>query len=174
TGEADLAAVAKLLHIAAEKFQRDSAYQRELSLWTIRDEPAHRHGVGIPAGRIPAGAVPWAGLVRHATEVPHWTEIEERLAVGVLLVLVTLGDTRRDHLRAGYALERAWLTAVDLGLAGAVLTQPLHVDAVRTKLAEDLALIGVPQALMRIGHSAAPEPPRVRRAVEELVHHAEA
>ncbi|MEV0067977.1 MULTISPECIES: nitroreductase [unclassified Amycolatopsis] len=173
TREPDIAAVAKLLHVAAEKFQADSGYQRELSLWTIRDEATHRHGVGIPAGRIPAGAVPWAGLVRRATEVPHWTEIEERLAAGVLVVLVTPGDTRLDHLRAGYALELAWLTAVDLGLVGAVLTQPLHLETVRAKLGEELSLTGVPQVLVRIGHSSESEPPRVRRSTEELVQHVE-
>src|SRR5207249_9603562 len=44
----EIAVVTRLLHFAAESFQRDSGYQRELSLWTIRDEHAHRHGVGIP------------------------------------------------------------------------------------------------------------------------------
>ncbi|MET9000663.1 nitroreductase [Amycolatopsis sp. NPDC004169] len=166
----EVAAVARLLHFAAETFRQDGAYQRELSLWTIRDEPAHRHGVGIPASRIPAGSVPWAGLVRRATEIPQIPELERRLAGETLLLFVTADDSRLDHVRAGYAMERAWLAAVDLGLAGAVLTQPLHLPEVRSALGEDLGLAGFPQALLRIGYTAEADPPSPRRAVAEVLH----
>jgi len=161
--------VAKLLHFAAEKFQSDSGYQRELSLWTIRDEAQHRHGVGIAASHLPAGSVPWAGLVRRATELPARPELEHRLGQETLIVFVTAGDNRIDHLRAGYAMERAWLAAVELGLVAAVLTQPLHLAPVRSALCEDLVLSGYPQVLMRIGYSAEPDPPSPRRAVEEVL-----
>ncbi|MET8846862.1 nitroreductase [Amycolatopsis sp. NPDC004625] len=166
----EIAVVARLLHFAADAFRQDGGYQRELSLWTIRDEPAHRHGVGIPAGRIPAGAVPWAGLVRRATEVPEPAELERRLAGETLLLFVTADDSRLDHVRAGYAMERAWLAAVDLGLAAAVLTQPLHLAPVRSALCEDLGLTGYPQALLRIGYAAEADPLTPRRAVEEVLH----
>jgi nitroreductase len=165
----EVAVVARLLHYAAEHFRADSGYQRELSLWTIRDERAHRHGVGLPAGRVPAGSVPWAGLVRRATEVPDTPELERRLADETLLVFVTADDARADHVRAGYALERAWLAAVDLGLAAAVLTQPLHLEPVRSALCEDLELTGFPQALLRIGYAAEADPPSPRRAAQEVL-----
>src|SRR5207248_935111 len=55
----DLAVVAKLLHFAAAKFQADGGYQRELSLWKVRDERTGRNAVGIPASRVPAGSLPW-------------------------------------------------------------------------------------------------------------------
>ncbi|MEV6874569.1 nitroreductase family protein [Amycolatopsis sp. NPDC051128] len=166
----EVAVVARLLHFAAEHFRTDSGYQRELSLWTIRDEGSHRHGVGLPASRVPAGSVPWAGLVRRATEVPETAELERRLAGETLLVFVTADDARADHVRAGYALERAWLAAVDLGLAAAVLTQPLHLEPVRSALCEDLGLTGFPQALLRIGYAAEADPPSLRRAVQEVLH----
>ena len=165
----EVAVVARLLHFAAEQFRSDSGYQRELSLWTIRDERAHRHGVGIPAGRVPAGSVPWAGLVRRATEVPDTPELERRLAGETLLVFVTADDARLDHVRAGYALERAWLAAVDLGLAAGVLTQPLHLEPVRSALCEDLGLTGFPQALLRVGYTAEADPPSPRRAEQEVL-----
>jgi hypothetical protein len=165
----EIAVVARLLHFAAEHFKADSGYQRELSLWTIRDERAHRHGVGLPASRVPPGSVPWAGLIRRATELPETAEIEARLAAESLLVFVTADDTRLDHVRAGYAMERAWLTAVDLGLAAAVLTQPLHLDPVRAALREDLTLSGFPQILMRVGYSGEPDAAGPRRAVEEVL-----
>ncbi|WP_410622912.1 Acg family FMN-binding oxidoreductase [Amycolatopsis sp. cmx-8-4] len=165
----EIAVVARLLHVAAEHFKADGAYQRELSLWTIRDEQAHRHGVGLPASRVPAGSVPWAGLIRRATELPDTAEIEARLAAESLLVFVTAGDTRSDHVRAGYAMERAWLTAVDLGLVAAVLTQPLHLAEIRSALRRDLTLSGFPQVLMRVGYSSEPDPAGPRRAVEEVL-----
>ncbi|WP_370961641.1 nitroreductase [Amycolatopsis sp. cg9] len=165
----EIAVVARLLHHAAESFRRDSGYQRELSLWTIRDESSHRHGVGLAAGRIPAGSVPWAGLVRRATEVPARAELAHRLSGETLLLFVTADDTRLDHVRAGYALERAWLAAVGLGLAAAVLTQPLHLEPVRSALCEDLGLTGFPQALLRIGYAAEVIPPAPRRAAEEVL-----
>ncbi|EOD64012.1 nitroreductase family protein, partial [Amycolatopsis vancoresmycina] len=165
----EIAVVARLLHFAAETFREDGAYQRELSLWTIRDEPAHRHGVGIPMSRIPAGSVPWAGLVRRATEIPEPPELERRLAGETLLLFVTVDDSRFDHVRAGYAMEHAWLAAVDLGLAAAVLTQPLHLAQVRSALCEDLGLTGFPQALLRIGYAAEADPPSPRRAVDEVL-----
>ncbi|MEU4524621.1 nitroreductase [Amycolatopsis sp. NPDC024027] len=165
----EVAVVARLLHFAAERFQADSGYQRELSLWTIRDEHAHRHGVGIPASRVPAGSVPWAGLVRRATEIPATPELERHLAGETLLVFVTADDARGDHVRAGYALERAWLAAVDLGLAAGVLTQPLHLEPVRSALCEDLELTGFPQALLRVGYAAEADPPSPRRGEQEVL-----
>jgi len=39
-----------------------------------------------------------------------------------LLIVLTPGDIRRDHLLAGRALQRVWLTTVASGLAGSVLT----------------------------------------------------
>ena len=165
----EVAVVAHLLHYAAEQFRQDGGYQRELSLWTIRDELAHRHGVGLPASRIPAGEVPWAGLVHRATEVPEPARLAERLANETLLLFVTADDARPDHARAGYAMECAWLAAVDLGLAAAVLTQPLHLEPVRSALCEDLGLTGFPQVLLRVGYAAAVDPPSPRRAVQEVL-----
>ncbi|WP_372661396.1 hypothetical protein [Amycolatopsis kentuckyensis] len=63
----EIAVVTRLLRFAAEQFRQAGAYERELSLWTIRDERAHHHGIGVPASRVPAGSVPWAGLVRRAS-----------------------------------------------------------------------------------------------------------
>ncbi|GAB3147738.1 NAD(P)H nitroreductase [Amycolatopsis stemonae] len=165
----EVAVIARLLHAAAETFRRDSGYQRELSLWTIRDESSHHHGVGLAASRIPAGSMPWAGLVRRATEVPEQAELERRLADETLMLFVTADDGRPDHVRAGYAMERAWLATVALGLAGAVLTQPLHLEPVRSALCEDLGLTGFPQVLLRIGYAAETVPPAPRRAVEEVL-----
>ncbi|MFK0246053.1 Acg family FMN-binding oxidoreductase [Amycolatopsis azurea] len=167
--ELELSQIAELLEFAAEAYQHDLAYQRELALWTIHDEQYHRHGVGLAASTAPAGTLPWAGLVRSATAVPDHRVLQRRLAGETLLVFLTADDGRHDHLFTGHALQDAWLDAVDDGLAGSVLTQPLHLPEVRSGLTEDLELPGIPQALMRFGYPTGPIPLSPRRAVDEIL-----
>ncbi|OLZ49936.1 Acg family FMN-binding oxidoreductase [Amycolatopsis keratiniphila] len=145
--ELELAHIADLLEFAAEVYRHDLAYQRELALWTIRDERSHRYGVGLPAGSLP-----WAGLVRQVTAIPDHRVLQRRLEEETLFVFLTVDDGRYDHLHAGHALQNTWLDAVDGGLAGAVLTQPLHLPEVRCGLTEALELPGFPQVLMRFGY----------------------
>lgn len=161
--------LAKLLDHAARVLQDDSGYQRELSLWTIRDETTHRHGAGLRFSALPPGELPWAGLVRRATVVPEQHVLRERLAAETLLLFSTIDDARIDHIRAGYALERSWLEAVTVGLTGAVLTQPLHVPEVRSTLCEDYRLPGFPQAVLRLGRTSAVAPASLRRDVAEIL-----
>ncbi|UMP07246.1 Acg family FMN-binding oxidoreductase [Amycolatopsis sp. EV170708-02-1] len=167
--ELELSRVAELLEFAAEAYQHDMAYQRELALWTIRDEGPHRYGVGLAGSALPAGTLPWAGLVRPATALPDHRVLQRRLAGETLLVFLTVDDGKYDHLHAGHALQNTWLAAVDDGLAGSVLTQPLHLPEVRSGLAEDLELPGFPQALMRFGYPAGPVPLSPRRAADEVL-----
>ncbi|MFD8496038.1 Acg family FMN-binding oxidoreductase [Amycolatopsis sp. NPDC059657] len=167
--EIELGVVADQLERAAHAYQHNIGYQRELSMWTIRDERSHRHGAGIAASCIPPGSLPWAGLIRPATALPDRMVLRRRLADETLLVFVTDGDSRADHLHAGYALERAWLTAVDAGLAASVLTQPLHLGEFRAALRDELELRGYPQALLRVGHASGAAPPSPRRGVGELL-----
>ncbi|MER6663911.1 nitroreductase family protein [Amycolatopsis japonica] len=169
--ELELSRVAELLEFAAESFQHDHGYQRELALWTIRDEVSHRHGVGLASAALPSGSLPWAGLVRASTALPDSAVLRRRLAEESLLVFLTRDDTRHDHLRAGHALQTTWLDAVDGGLAGSILTQPLHLPEVRSALCEDLELPGFPQALMRFGYPSGAVPTSPRRAVDEVLGH---
>ncbi|WP_037312106.1 Acg family FMN-binding oxidoreductase [Amycolatopsis orientalis] len=165
--ELELTQVADLLEFAAEAYQHDHGYQRELALWTIRDERAH--GVGLATSAIPTGSLPWAGLVRASTALPDRSVLKRRLTEETLLAFVTPGDTRHDRLRAGYALQNTWLSAVDHGLVGSVLTQPLHLPEVRSALRDDLELGGFPQALMRFGYSSGPVEASPRRVVAEVL-----
>ncbi|WP_020635587.1 hypothetical protein [Amycolatopsis alba] len=135
----------------------------------IRDEVSHRHGVGLAATALPPGSLPWAGLVRPSTALPDSAVLMRRLAAETLLVFLTLDDTRYDHLTAGHAVQTTWLDAVDGGLVGSVLTQPLHLPEVRSALCEDLELAGFPQALMRFGYPSGAVPASPRRAVDEVL-----
>ncbi|MCU1686558.1 MAG: nitroreductase [Amycolatopsis sp.] len=169
-GEFHTDAVADLLTSAAQDSRRDRSAQRELSTWTIRDERARRHGVGIAVSCMPAGELPWAGLVRPATGLPRRDVLRQRMDQERLLIFFTDTDSRVDHLRAGYALESAWLTAVNAGLTASILTQPLHVPHVRAELRKRFALDGYPQVLMRVGHSlGTPAPASLRRSIDEVL-----
>lgn len=167
--ELELSRVAELLEFAAEAFQHDRGYQRELALWTIRDEVSHRHGVGLAMTALPTGSLPWAGLVRTGTALPDSAVLKRRLAEETLLVFLTVDDTRHDHLAAGRALQTTWLAAVDEGLVGSILTQPLHLPEVRSALCDDLELAGFPQALMRFGYPSGAVPASPCRSVDELL-----
>ncbi|MDT8913663.1 Acg family FMN-binding oxidoreductase [Amycolatopsis sp. PS_44_ISF1] len=161
--------LAPLLERAARTVQHHGGYQRELALWMIRDHSAHRHGVGIGFPALPPGQLPWAGLVRRATVLPELRVLRKRLRAETVLVFSTAGDTRLDHIRAGYALEHAWLEAVTIGLSGAVLTQPMHVPEVRAALSENFRIGGYPQVLLRLGRTIGGAPPSLRRGLAEVL-----
>jgi hypothetical protein len=151
SGVDETAAVAKLLAHAALGLRADRAYQRELSVWTAADEhPGPGAGVAVAAGRN--ATLPWAGLVRHSTAVPDVETLTDRLGRERLLLVETPDDGPLDQVRAGMAMQTAWLTATDAGLVGSVLTQPFQLPEVRAGLVEALSLPGFPQLLLRLGH----------------------
>ncbi|HEY3465603.1 MAG TPA: hypothetical protein VGL47_10760 [Amycolatopsis sp.] len=163
----DIVVASWLLRYAAEDVRQDGGYQRELSLWTIRDERAHRHGVGLPASRGPAGSVPWAGLVRRATEIAEPAELAARLANETVLVFITVEDARPDPVGAGYALAR--LAGGSGPRAGGGDADPAAAPGAGPgALCADLGLAGFPQALLRLGYSAETDPPTPRRAMQEV------
>ncbi|WP_027928847.1 Acg family FMN-binding oxidoreductase [Amycolatopsis thermoflava] len=147
-------ALAELLGHAGLVLRDDRAYQRELTAWTAQFRQ-------VPAA---ATTLPWSGLVRADTRLPDPVTLAERIAAESMLVVLTDDDTRRDHVLAGTALQETWLAAITHGLAGSVLTQPLHLHEVRAGLIERLALPGRPQALLRFGHPVTAAPPAARSA----------
>lgn len=145
--------LARVLGHAALVLKADRAYQRELSAWTaIAPNPLPGTGVADVPGRL--ATLPWAGLVRRSTALPDTVTLAARLRRECLLLVETPDDGPRDQLRAGRALQATWLAATAAGLAGSLLTQPLHVREVRAGLIEGLGLAGFPQAILRLGHPA--------------------
>jgi len=138
----EAATLAGALAHAGLVLRADRAYQRELTAWSS----------AFPDPPAADTTLPWSGLVRADTHLPDTVTLTERLAAESLLIVLSADDTRRDHVRAGAALERAWLAAVAAGLVGSVLTQPLHLREVRAGLIERLELPGFPQAILRVGH----------------------
>jgi hypothetical protein len=82
-------------------------------------------------------------------------------------MLTTHGDTVRDHLLAGQAMQRVLLTATVIGLASSFLSQPVEVPLTRAALRALLDAPGHPQTVLRIGygHPAARTP---RRSVDAV------
>lgn len=169
-GRAELAALADQLKEAARIQRADRGYQRERALWTIRDEDSHRYGAGIARSTFATdgGRVPWAGLVRPLTELPDRETVIGMLESETVLLFTSEGDTRLDHVRAGIAMQRTWLAVVDVGLAAAVQTQPLHLPRIRDALAERLDIDGCPQLLMRVGYPSGAVPATPRRSAADL------
>ncbi|MET9258575.1 nitroreductase family protein [Amycolatopsis sp. NPDC004079] len=157
--------LAQMLGFATRVFRSDAAYQRELDIWTAHTFGRYALGAvdGVPEAAFGDGPLPAAGLVRRTTPVPDDLRLAEQLAAETLVLFCTADDTRRAHLAVGAALERVWLEATVHGLAGSVLTQPLHLTGFREHLAERLGLPGLPQAVFRCGRpvSAAPASPRL-------------
>ncbi|MEU0537222.1 Acg family FMN-binding oxidoreductase [Amycolatopsis tolypomycina] len=160
--------LAELLGFATRVLRDDRGYQRELEVWTAHTHGWDAHGDGIAEGALSPEALPVAGLVRTATPVPDDAVLADRLAAENLLIFCTDGDTRIDHLAAGAALQRVWLTAASKALVGSVLTQPLHLTGFRARLVSELALPGVPQAIFRFGYPVVPGTPSPRLPLGEL------
>ncbi len=167
-GITECAVLAELLAHTGLVLRDDRAYQRELALWT-NERPDHHPGGGIPALAKGVATLPWAGLVRPNTTVPDQNVLAARLNQEYLLLVETPDDGRRDHLLAGRAIQDTWLAASRDGLAGSVLTQPLHLSEVRAGLIERLRLAGFPQALLRFGYAAEAGPRSPRVPLTELI-----
>jgi nitroreductase len=162
------AALATLLEHAGRVLRQDRGYQRELMTWT-NAQRGYQAGGGLPRPRLTYDTLPWAGLVRTSTALPHPTLLADRLSREFLVLLHTPDDGPADHVRAGQAAQRIWLAATHAGLAGSILTQPLQVPEVRAGLIEQLDLPGFPQALLRLGYPARPALPSPRMPISDLI-----
>ncbi|MBB5156047.1 hypothetical protein [Saccharopolyspora phatthalungensis] len=151
SGGDEALAVARLLDYAARVFHDNAEYQRELTLWTT---PC---GSGLRRDTFGAEGLAAVGLTTSRTRLPDEALLADRIQREGVLVVGTHADETRDHVRAGQALEQAWLEATCRSVAASVMTQPLHLAEVRTGLAERLGLVAVPQVLMRFGYPTEPE-----------------
>ncbi|MER6987607.1 nitroreductase family protein [Saccharopolyspora hirsuta] len=145
SGAEETLGVARLLTYAARAFRDNAEYQRELSSWTTTTgEGLRREGFGEQG----LAAV---GLATGRTRLPDEFALAARMQREAVLVVGVQPEGPVDQVRAGAAVEQAWLEATSRGLAASVITQPLHLTEVRSGLAAGLGLVGAPQALMRFG-----------------------
>jgi nitroreductase len=130
---------------AADRWLRERPhYAEEISRWSGRG--VRHHGVPVWA------AGPWDALevmpVRDfagLTPLPRPREPFEPHST--VMILTTDGDTERDWLAAGQALQRVLLTATWLGLSTTPISQPVEAPEIRKRLTRRPA-----QMVLRVGY----------------------
>jgi len=156
--------LATLLRRADHLQQEDVAFQRELLAWTGLNRED-----GVPASA--RGPRPVGGSLLVPRQYPPTSTMERQFEQDPLVAMLTTpGDTPRDHLLAGIAMQRVLLTATVLGLSTSFLSQPVEVLSTRAALRTLLEGSGHPQTVLRIGygHPAARTPRRPVSAVTTI------
>jgi nitroreductase len=160
---------ARVFGVAREAEQRwrgDPAYRAELAEWTL-EAPDRRDGVpGYAMGpRGADDALPLRdfALVRPGARRSR-ADFEPRPTIAVLYT----GDTPRQWLQAGQALQRVLLTATARGIASSLVTQPLEIPQLRHRLI-DPATGWAPQAIVRLGYSRRIGVRTPRRPLSDIV-----
>ncbi len=144
---------------------QDSRWRRELAMWMH----PRRSGDGLV---VPALAQPVAQAVVRTFDLGNGVAAKDRdLAAHspLLAVIATDDDGAGDWLRAGQALQRMLLVALELGLQASYLNQPIEVPALRPRLAALAGTAGSPQLLLRLGYPNGSLPATPRRPLEEVV-----
>ncbi len=168
-GAAGLSTFAALLRRADHVQNSDPRFREELAAWTHAGGSAD--GVPHTAGGPRSAGEPLLALRDFGVEQPdareaHGREFERHPLVAVL---TTPGDTRRDALAAGQALQRVLLTATASGLQTSFLASPVEVPETRDRLRELLGGRVIPQIALRLGHGYPGGAVTPRRPVAEVV-----
>ena len=100
--------------------------------------------------------------LRSLVDAVHWEAAS-------LAVLTTVGDSPRDWLAAGQALQRLLLLGVQLGLQASYLNQPVQVATLRSKLQQLTGCPGYAQLLLRIGTPTQVKPAAPRRPLADVL-----
>lgn len=143
----------------------DARWRRELAQWMH----PRRKGDGLT---LPWLAIPLAQAVVRSFDMgggvaAHDAELAE--ASPLLAVLATDGDSTRDWLQAGQALQRVLLTGVRAGLQASYLNQLVQVSHLRPRLNALIGDAGLPQVLLRMGYTQDRLTPSPRRPVSDCV-----
>lgn len=163
-GMIPLAGFAEIAQSADRVLRSDPLYLAELMAWSHTDGAPE--GVPVTAG---------APAAEPHDLLPQRAFAERRRALGrdfepepLIAILGTAGDHPIDQLIAGQSLQRVLLTAVDLGLASSMISQPIEVPAARDQLRRSLRRLGTPQMALRIGYGQTGRP-SPRRFVEDVL-----
>jgi nitroreductase len=160
-------AVISLTRTAENRLHESPEYRTELAAWTApggydRPDGMPREAFGP---RAQNAAIPLRDLAR-GSGAPTATVIFEPHPI--IALIVTSGDTPREWLQAGAALERVWLTATVRGLAATPLTQLTEIPSLRALMA-DAKSGDVVQSVVRLGYPVGPAAATPRRPVDEVV-----
>jgi nitroreductase len=149
----------------------DRKTRREIAAWIHPDDAPDRDGIpGYALGMSPlvsrfaSAVMPW---------IPWGATIARRdqalaLDAPVLAVIGTVGDTPRDWMAAGQALQLVLLVAAAHGISASFLNQPLQIPELRTRLGTLLGKSEFPQVIIRMGYAGATRPTPRRDVMEVL------
>ena len=151
----ELTRAAELVGAASRVQLRSGAFRREQATW-LRPN-ATRRPDGIPGyalgmGWLKAALAPIAVALFDAGRMQSRQDIARARRAPALVVVGTEGDSRRDWLVAGQALQRTLLTAAMRGVSASFLNAPVQVQQTRSALLELTARRGAPQVLLRLGY----------------------
>ncbi|MBK9572841.1 MAG: nitroreductase [Rhodoferax sp.] len=141
------------------------SWRRELAAWMH----PRRRGDGLT---LPALAIPVAQMVVRTFDMGHGVAAKDRQLADespVLAVLSTKGESPRDWLVAGQALQRLLLLGVRLGLQASYLNQPVQVATLRPKLQQITGRPGHAQLLLRLGVPTQTLPAAPRRPLGDVL-----
>jgi nitroreductase len=171
TDEARRIAIADLVFSAVREQAEDPRFRAELAAWVHPSTSTRRDGLrGDSLGFGPLRSLfaplwlrttDWGpgysvGVRRHVMDAP------------LLVVLGTPGDSPRDWLAAGQALDHLLLRAAAEGIFASYFNAPLQREAQRTRLTELLGR-GAPQVVLALGYGS-PGPSTHRRPLSEVVY----
>ncbi len=91
------------------------------------------------------------GEARDLVAANHWAGTELHPVDDDTLVVVTVGDSRPDHVRGGGALQAAVLAARSAGVRVRPVVHLMHRQEWRAGLIERHGLAGFPQAVLVVG-----------------------
>jgi len=141
-------------------------YRAELARWT---SPREGRGDGVPMTAVG----PWDAL--EILPIRDFGLLQPRLdrtaaefePYPTIMVLSTDGDTRRDWVSAGQALQRVLLTATWQNLSTTPISQPVEIPAVR-RLLTDIRTGRWAQMVLRVGYGR-PTTATPRRPLAEVL-----
>ena len=154
--------VMSLVRRAEALAAEDPAARDEERAWTAiaPDRPD-----GIPQEMLGPWTFDDRSPVRRFLASAGNAQFEQRSTMAVLL---TAGDTPRDWIAAGQALERLLLVATTYFVRASFATTVLENPTTRHDLRQALSLDAPPQMLMRLGYGTTPRR-TLRRTVEDSV-----
>lgn len=175
--DADLVPALLGLTAAAEVSRQDETdYLDEIQGWVENEAPA---GTGIPRAAIGIPDADGHVPIRDFTQTPMGSSANGEATFfedpPALLVLHSAGDSARDQILGGYAMQRAMLEATALGLGVGVLGQALEEADSRAQVdaavSSSLGRPVVVHQVLRLGHplGALTHSPTPRRPVAELI-----
>lgn len=156
---------------AAERAQRAHPdVQRELHAWTPAQGQARPDGVPSWSYPTSTGAAgPQELAPRDFDADRRWGQLAAPgpAGPGLVAVLLTPADTRRDWLVAGSALLAVLATAAAADMQASLHSQPIGLSGLRSLIADEVAVGEQPQMLLQLGH-AEPGPATPRRAPADV------